>query len=424
MRTRIISAWDPVRIAIAGIVILFSTLAMSSTKTSPTPTIVASATNTELPTTTSTATPTITTTFTPSPSPTPAYLSAQAIQTIQSNLETINAKLDGISKKTEPADLSNILDDLIANGLWAILIALESILGTAILVVWGKSKQDEERGKSPRSSYLTRSLIFGLILILIMLIAYFTIPILIFIGQTNIQTSDQMQLNSISQQLDHVETRLNTQPQATPSLLPSPIHPSNLNTTNNLDWLIPTAISSGLLLLFLGAAVVIAGNQTKFYEIESSKIEWQELGTKLLPAGFLVLILYLLPSPIDTFLMPILVPFFIVAFFNVVILYPNQHLKRLVIKHYSMIIFIAVFGVWYGVFQRIQEYSYPIWDTANGIFRSNIEATANNQFLNGLPQLMWGVLPLALSIVFSLAPWRTNSKHLEREIHFQTGRLL
>lgn len=414
-------------IVLAGIVFLLSTVAMSSNQDAPTPTSTLALTNTPLPTATFTATPINTPTFTPSPTSTPAYPSASEIrQTLKSDFDQINARLDGISQKTEPSHLVNIVDNLISNGIWALLVAVASFLGLARIFIGARARRSGTESPDSKYDNLAGPLNLAFIFILVMLIAYFLIPMLLFVGQTTMQAIGQVQLDSISQKLDRIENQLNGQPQVTPPVLPNLNYSSNSPTNNIPDWQFPLGASIAMLAFFMGVAVVISRNQAKIYGIEFFNVDWQQVGRKLLPAVFLILVLDLLPYPIDTFLLPILIPFFMFAFFDVVTLLPNQHLKRLVVRHYSLIIFIAVFGVWNGVFEFIQRIAYPIWNGIDSGFQSAIESFIHNpnviqrpSFISqrlweylpySLPYFAWEWLPLILALFFAIIPWRQIRK--------------
>ncbi len=219
-----------------------------------------------------------------------------------------------------------------------------------------------------------------------------------------------------------------------PSFIPAPTPPPTDEQKNRdaIIWFtVSVVVGVGILGLFAFLAGRIAKHQTKIYDVKFSKVNFQEIGAALLPAGFLVLILSLLPSPVDTILMPLLIPFFILAFFDVVRLYPNQYLKNIVVTHYSKIIFWAEFGVWFGFLSVIRDYTYPFWNifrtfwenTTRWILDNQIQGILANQWIidtkipndllgsslrslpYSLPQFFWDFLPLLLAVIFTIGPW-------------------
>lgn len=425
---------------VVGVVFLLSTMAMMPSQATATPTVTISATNTKLPT----ATPTFTPTATPSPIPTPAYPSVEDIQkVIEPQLKEINAKIDVLSQDTLKSHVSNVFDNLVSSGVWAIMVAVSAALGLTNIFVSAKVKKDKAQGVTSNLDGFQQSLKSGSWFIVLMIVIYFLAPILVIIGQAIIPLSQNTELISLSQKLDEINLNLDklanqtpvdnpiAQPQSPAFVYSAPTtNPGNTEENKTIDWQPSAWISLGFIGLFLVVASFISRNQAKFYELDMSKVKWEELGKKLLPAIFLVLILYLLQDPIEAIVLPIIIPFVIFGLFDIVLLYPNSQLQAFVGKHYSKIIFLTVFGVWLRVFNVLQNYLYPYWGVTNNYLSQfameALHSQKNNptyptrafdQFTYELPryipQLIWGLLPYILALLYTLIPWRKIRKIAE-----------
>lgn len=438
-------------IAIVGLILLLSTLAMVQYPSRATPKAILSITNTELPivvksatstvtltpspttTPTPTSTPTSTVTLTPSPTATPAYPSVEEIDaSLRDDFAQITSALDQIKNKPGPTHLSNIIDNLISNGIWEIFVALWAFFGLGNIFFRVKAKKDKADGQVSQYDDLAKSFSSALRFITITLIIYFLVPIMFFIGQSAIQSINGLQLASISQKLDRIENQLDVLSPTEQAITPTPNSSTTQPPSNKTDLQMPLAIFLGIVLVFLFIASIIARSQTIVYVKPPPNLNWEVLGRKLLPAVFLVLILLLLPDPIEAILLLILIPFFIYSFFDVVILYPNFHLQDIVTKHYSKIIFLAVFGVWYRFFNLLQNYVYPFWYIIDGYLRNavvgffanqevytKIISSTSYQFWYELPydlvQFAWTVMPIFLATIYTIIPWHRIRKISEEK---------
>lgn len=416
-------------ISTVGIVFLLSSLAMSPSQATPTPTSEPSATNTQLPTSIPTVTATFTPSSTPSPIPTPAFPSAQDIhEELQSNFDQINAKLEKINQQTESSFLRSVRDNLVSNGIWDGFLFLGG-LALAKIISKFKNDQDESRGKAPNKTLKNLEVAFdsGFRLFLTILIVY-SLLVLAFSLIQSIPAST-LQSQFPSQQL---EPPLQATPTTAPNASPTYNPPPPVSPDSAFDSTVSLVIAVALLLFYLFIAQLISRNQAKLHEISLPKLNWDELGRKLLPSGILILILYLLPYPVDSFLMPILTPFLIVGFFELVTLYPNSHLKNVFIKYYSIIIFVAMFGVWFSVFGILQGYVSPLWSVTSENLRSaineyfRVQPIFNQrppfisiQFWYNFPTLLmyfiWNLLPFVLALVFAIAPHKMTRKLIKEK---------
>jgi hypothetical protein len=117
----------------------------------------------------------------------------------------------------------------------------------------------------------------------------------------------------------------------------------------------------------------------------------------------------LLPYPADTLVLPFIVQYFIIAFFNIVRLYPNRNLKQIVTRHYSLIIIIAVFGVWWNFGETIQLFLDPFWNANRSLPYNNIL----RNWVIGL-DFAWRIAPILLAVIVAVPHWR-HIRKLSRE---------
>ncbi len=126
----------------------------------------------------------------------------------------------------------------------------------------------------------------------------------------------------------------------------------------------------------------------------------------------LVLFLMFLPWPVDTLLLPFLIRYFILAFFEAVWFYPNRRVQSTIVKYYSAIVFLAYFGVWFQFFTAIQSLLRPV---LNSMMTTQYGDTALSstqiQLIMALPSIVNEFL-IPLSIILSLIDWRL----LRREV--------
>jgi hypothetical protein len=130
----------------------------------------------------------------------------------------------------------------------------------------------------------------------------------------------------------------------------------------------------------------------------------------------LVLFLMFLPWPVDTILLPFLLRYFLLAFFEAVKLYPNKKIKIMVLKHHSVIILLACFGVWFQFFNFINTFLQPILNgMAFAQFTVNITPVNSwYNFFELLPQIIYfSTFVFALLLAFS--DWRYLLKEMRKK---------
>jgi hypothetical protein len=396
-----------------GLGLVLSSTAMTPSQVTATPTISSTITNTETPT--STATSTQTPTSTPTPSVTPTYSIPEPLQT---EIANVNEKLDNLQQNPFSTHGASIIDNLLAAWIFEVLSVF---LGKKAVKV--KIDQDKRDGKAVNKTLEDINIVLGylfkvsfwLLVVLIIIWAIFTF------GQPLTKPTSQSNLPSSSINSNQTETQNSEFPQPTPTPSDFPEKEAKLQYS-----LVTIIISSAIILLVLFTIPrAIARNQLKSYQGTIPKLDLQIIGRKLTPAGLLVLILLILPEPIDAFLSPIIVPYLLFAFFDIILLYPNSHLQDVVIKHYSKIIFLSVFGVWYSVFNVLLNYLYPFWSLING-FLQRIPLLTSDPFWRDtsltLAQFIWNLIPLIFAISFALPPSRyirkiSEDKYIRRMIN-------
>jgi hypothetical protein len=129
-------------------------------------------------------------------------------------------------------------------------------------------------------------------------------------------------------------------------------------------------------------------------------------------SALLVLLLLLLPWPVDVLLLPFLVRYFILTFFDAIWLYPNRNVKNFVIRHYSLLIFLAEFGVWLGFLQALQSILSPIWSGFLAIL-INSAPSIDTTVAIVLAQIL-NVTPILIGIFLGVLGWR-SLKHEVKE---------
>lgn len=164
------------------------------------------------------------------------------------------------------------------------------------------------------------------------------------------------------------------------------------------------ALGIGLLAFLVISAARLHKYQPGSYDVNVSGVEVQELGRSLLPAGFVVLVFLILPNPVDAVLLPLLMPFLLFGFFDVVRAYPNLYLKQLVSKHYTRVIYYAEVGAWFGFLSVLQGYTAPLYQIHLGAWGWVIGQAGWDRSLFDFPQIIWAWAPLLLAFCLAIRP--------------------
>lgn len=366
-----------------GFILLMSTAAMLPSQAAVTPTLETTATSTEQPTSTPTASQTSTSTLTLTPSATPTYSIPEPLQT---EIANVNEKLDDLKQNPFSTHGANIFDNLLSS---LIVVVWTALVGLVKRLLKLKNEQDESAGRALQRGYVNLEAIFGDVF---HFSKWLSIGLLIIwaVYQINDSISRLSKAIELSAVANPTAIPLNS---ATPypTTSPTPYPTSTLPNGSSgllLSSVKPIGVFVIFFFIFIIFASIISRNQAKIFESILPKHNMNVLGKKLLPAIFLVIILQLLPNPIDTFLLPVLIPFILLAFFDIVLLYPNSHLQSVVKRHYSKIIFWSVFFVWLGALQKLQSYLNSILNM--------IDNDADK-----LTIYSWVLLPYVISFIYA-----------------------
>ena len=122
-------------------------------------------------------------------------------------------------------------------------------------------------------------------------------------------------------------------------------------------------------------------------------------------SALLVLFIMLLPWPVDTLLLPFLIRYFLLAFFDAVWLFQNTKVQKTVIKYHSLIIFFAVFGVWYSFFHAIGSVLIPVLNSMLVTQYNLAKYSDLNTLLISLPAI-FDMLPFPMGLLTAFMDWR------------------
>lgn len=440
--------WRAIIITIIGIGLMLSTLAMTPKQEAITATPEPSDTVTL--TFTSTATQAPTPTFTPSPSSTPTQTPTDnALVMIQTQNAEISQKLDNLkpnsTSKTNDA-IESFVINLVSGAFWDFVKWLFVVTGLAAAISKFFRTQAVSAGVTPNRTLVNLETFLGdaFKVVLWVVIATVLVWSVYYLGQSISQSSSKTELISISNQLGQIQNQLNSSSSIIPTVTStnyittdSPSSDAHRDTGSNSDANNDTSkildksivIFAIFTFLFLGLIWIISSNQSRFYENVLPKMDLDVLGRRLLPAVFLVFILQLLPSLISAVILPIMIPYILFAFFDIVLLYPNNHLQNLVIRYYRPIIFLSVFGVWLRAFQVFQNYLNVFWESHGRASMQIIIAylldpqqsplsiflpsNTLSQALKFLDTFGWVLLPYLLALFYAGRPSRRIRKFAE-----------
>lgn len=406
-----------------GAFYFLSSFAFVSAQGNETPTAsdspTGAATQTYTPTVTSTFTPTVTLTFTPSATASSTTLSVEQVSTeVKSEFDALSTKLDQLSDKLEPSRANNVIDNLLASLIWSLPGFVIWITGAGAIIARFLSDLYTSRGKSVDKTLesLQKSFADSFRYALVIFVVYVTAAVLLYVGQSIVQTLNNNEIASISSKLDQIAGQLQS---LSANAVQQPQTPNETDNSNLYQYfnLISLFLIVLLIISFIGnVMLMIVYGRRKQAEIVEIPSESQGtsniLDKNLAPAAFLVFILLLLPYPVDTFLLPFLLQHFLFAAFDVVRLYPNLQLKRIVVRHYSTVVFLAEFGVWTSFFNAFQDYFYPLWAIGREYLNQIVyNAVGQNSGSNwpvptyAIVELGWSILPTALGLIIAIPGW-------------------
>lgn len=133
-------------------------------------------------------------------------------------------------------------------------------------------------------------------------------------------------------------------------------------------------------------------------------------------SGLLVLIVLLVPWPVEGLMLPFLLRYFLLAVFDSVSLFPRNRPKRWVIRHYSVLVFLAAYGVWLGFVRAILGIFAPLITPvlvglAAGI--TKFEFGNVNPYLVGSISVIPEVAPALIALLLALPEWRALRKEIK-----------
>jgi hypothetical protein len=409
-------------IAVLGLVFLLSTLAMSPSQTTATPTIAVSVTNTELPT----ATPTYTPTATPTSIPTPAYPSVQEIDhSLQDDFAKINSSIEEIKQQTWLSHLSNIFDNFVSNIIWAILVGIASFLSILKAALKFKINRDKARGIAPNNRIENLEATFEVSLNIILFIAgvYLILALSFANRQSSTPIDNRTELSVISERLGNIEKQLELL--AKSGNQNTPINPPEQNqpldnflrqvNKHTLAILLTSLLANFLLILVYGGRRLQLNIKSNPPNFGLTNTFDQEIYTAI----FLALILLLLPYPAETFLLPFILQYLILAFLDLIRLYPNLQIKKTVIRNYSLIILFAELGVWASfidlIIQYLNKYLIQMLRWVLEIVVPNSSAQISNEFSQFVVQYLPAVALPLLTLILAIPDWLNIRKISKKE---------
>lgn len=127
----------------------------------------------------------------------------------------------------------------------------------------------------------------------------------------------------------------------------------------------------------------------------------------------LVLFIFLLPWPVDTFLIVIFLPVFLGTFFEAVTLYQQSSFKEWVVKNANRIGLVSAFGAWLSLFNALGSVFFEPLDVVLTSFSEQVYSLTYTSPLTNLLRVVmsarWSIidtLSVILSIIFAFVHWR------------------
>lgn len=278
-----------------------------------------------------------------------------------------------------------------------------------------KIRRDKAKGIAldNKIENLEISLGVGINIILIVVGTYLLLALSFARGQTIVPTNNQMDLTIVSERLGRIETQLELLTQG-----------GNQGTPNNSflrDEQIKAFLNQANMVVLAGLATSLFANflfMIGFGRRRAQPIQKAILpnfGLKeifeqeLLTAILLALILALLPNSAEVFLLPLILHYFIFAFFEIIRLYPNLQIKEIVVKNYSLIILFAELSVWANFLNLLKQlytdYIYSAWTLIHA---------ANETSSQAVPIQAIIIFPL-LTLIIAIPAWLNLRKICKNE---------
>ena len=367
-----------------GSQVYFSDPTTSPTITKPSLTVTAKATLT------STATVT----------QTPSCPSVEEIHNeLRSDFLEINQRLINVEQELgKDKIVESVRDEFVSNILWEIvnpifwaLIGTIPVIGK--LIYKRKINQATVDGKSVSETDSKIYSFFDLLTIVYVAVTVIVLFALALRGTMSPGLNDNRSLNAIVDRLDRIEDKL----QETSYSGQAQMMVGDINFV--IVFLLFVSVAANVML------VKLYGGEMKQTKSGSGKIS---NGTKNIlldsdtfPAVLLALFLLLLPHPADTLLLPFVVKYYLVAFLQIVDLYPDRSLSYIILKNYSAIVFLSYFGVWYGFLSTLLNYFQPFWNVFQSVY---LQDELGIQYY--WTYFAWRMIPMLLSVVVAIPQWR------------------
>lgn len=367
------------------------------------------------------------------------YTSLEDIKnTLVKDIGEVKGLLLGIDQRIESksafqTSLDSIRDNLIGSFIWQIfgdpivasLMTLLGSLSVGFKVILNR-KPSQESSKEGISNQAKENITSILNVITVLSFTYPAISVLLlfYISAGGLsQAYDLRDSTHITERLDRIESQLqilsattNPTPTIEETQSDKPLYSppsSNINETNTYGNYFPIIIFLGTTVLLIVLLIMIIVFFYRRRTIDLSENNTQPIlqqsldltDRSLLNALLLALIFLVLPYPVDTFILPFILQYFMLAFFDIVRLYPSQYLKQLVIKRYSILIFLAVCGAWLNFGDTIQSFLYPFWYTnRDALYRYDLNGVSRTWSI--WLDLIWEMVPLLIAVLATVPQWR------------------
>lgn len=323
--------------------------------------------------------------------------------TARDDVAVIEQRLERIEKNTQPDGFwprlgESTLFDLIASYLahpvvdWALVPLgivggwLARRLGLRKLRHERAMSEAPDRGVSGRGWVLTGNWLMGMSAALLAVRLLGIRP-----GAVSVPSQAPPSVALVLQRLDAIEQRL--------SLL-----------TPEKPWS-PVEMVAALALLAI-AVIVILALVSRAWHMTQTSLDTPSTAPsalpdrRFIPALVLALLLLLLPYPAQALILPFLVRYLLTALLDVLPLHPDGAVELFVRRHFALIGFFAVFGVWLGFFGTLKNLTEPVSD---GV----VEWLERSQQERGwMLRYGWRLLPGLLAFLTAIPTWRAIRKQL------------
>ncbi len=326
---------------------------------------------------------------------------------VNEELRGINKRLETIERKVTPRGfLNRIRSEAPTKALWDFMVKpivswLLALVGSLsfvskIAVCLHLRKARQQRRPAPIAARIDAAITIVWYVLILLLILEALAWIFITPSSVDIPTNPNPEIVS---RLDHIEDTLKS------------LSPETPNPPNNINPLL-AVVSICSLLGLIALAVFRSRHNDPIWHVpmtSSSQPISDTLGAQLVTPVVLALILLLLPSPVDTFLLPFLVSYFIAAFLDLLYFYPDPALLRIVLRHYKILIYLAYYGAWSGFFYTLRNFLYPIWSSID------VYALRNYSTIKVILDSVWQWWPMFFAVIAAVPGWLKVRRVAERD---------